>query len=488
MVASKKLEKSLLQSSGREVTLNRCLTLLFILFLTNSCSEKEGENKVFVLERADNLGDPSNQDYGFIVTENKRDFFAPVELNFTLGQSLNWNGFSLPGPSNSSDNYRALLGRDLRPVSVTPQIIGGRVINLKSIIDRDKDRLVSAYVKNTVTFADKEVTFAPAGTNQGLVYRESPDGSVKWFYQIQGGSRSLIITMTTDQNYNTYMVVDYNLGSSLYINGNKDIDLDEDFDHALIKVDRNGEKKWIRYFQVNNGQIRGSEMYGDRLLLLGYFSGTMKIGQNHEEVSNGAQDAFALMYDDQGTYLWSRSIGESSTDRFSCGHIDESSVYLAGHFTNSPKVEGRSILSSTNTAALVKFGYDGKLHWINSLKEAANSTPIESNCLDGQEESLYWATYTNGEPQPQHGPLLNLSGKRVLLFQVSKRLGKIRGYDTIEGLNSGAVVELTVDGQSRLVLGLVWTGSELKSTDGEVLATNAGGRDAFAAFYSVDQF
>lgn len=338
-------------------------------------------------------------------------------------------------------------------------------------------------MKGTVSFANTSVAFTPATTNQGLFIKEGVNGDLKWYYSIHGGVSGLS-NFALDKNDNVYILGNFGAGTSLYFNGLSVMNLDSTYNYFLMKLSSDGTLNWIRYFKT--GQLREIEVYETSILLAGYFSNSMLIEDKQTLTSAGNTDAVIALYDTNGNFLWSKQVGGAAADIFACGTLDEDGIFVSGYFSDNPTIDSNTINSSDRTAALVKLNYTGNLVWQRSLGVSATASSVQSNCVSTFGNNVYWGTYSEGTVQVENGPTMNLTGNRAYLFQVSKGNGTTSFFDSFSGFTTASVFETFFDKQGRLVYGVFWMGTEILYRNGPV-AQNGGSYDAFLGIFTIPQ-
>lgn len=434
--------------------------------------------------RTDNFGGNGvgdGQDVGVTVVENKQSGYHPWEVSFSIGDTFSWEGYLFPLPL-IADNYRVSYDQNFKPKKVTPQITGGRAHSFRSIIDSEGDRYVGSYVKNSVTFLGTTIAFVPITLNQGLFYKESKSSNLLWYYKILGTGASGLSQFSLDKDGNIYVVGNYAGVSNLYFNEDLELNLDSNFNNFMMKLSPAGELIWIRYFKIS--QLRDIEVFDNRVLISGYFTGNLLIEDKVNVNSLGSNDALVALYDLDGNFLWHKQMGGATDDMITCGVLDKEGIYLGGYFSGNPVVDGQTINSSSKTSALIKLDLNGDLLWQRSLGADAFGSSTHSNCISLYKNHVYWGTTTDGVSQMEMGPVMNIEGKSVLLLQVEKETGKTVYFDHYEGHTNASVFETFVDKLGRLTLGIYWSGTEL-THQGEKVAQNGGGQDAFVGLYLI---
>ena len=461
------------------------LCLFLSIFMLASCSEEFIFNTSNPkLMRTDNFGSTGagdGQDVGVTIIENKQNIRSPLEVSFSYGAEFEWNGVQFPAPV-LANNYRVVYDQKFRPLKVVPQITGGRAHSFRSIIDTQGNRYIASYVKNTVTFSGTTISFLPITQNKGLFYKEDKSGNLKWYYKIEGTGASGFNQFALDTQGNAYIVGNYAGTSSLHLNEDKVIDLDNTYNNFVAKISPSGDLLWYRYFKIT--QIRDIEIHDNKILLSGYFTAQLLIEDKVDVTSLGSNDGLVALYDLDGNYLWHKQMGDAGNDMITCGVLDKTGIYVAGSFSANPVIDGQTIKSLTDTGSLLKLDHNGNLIWSRSLGDKATGTPVQSNCISLYKNHVYWGTSTDGESQMESAPPMNVVGKNILLFQVEKKTGKTVFYDSFSGHTASSVFETFVDQFGRLTLGLYWTGTTLEH-NGQAVAKNAGSYDAFVAFYLV---
>ena len=160
-------------------------------------------------------------------------------------------------------------------------------------------------------------------------------------------------------------------------------------DVLLIKLDKQGEKLWIKQYGSSSND-RANAIASDtngNIYLAGYSEGSMPSNNNL-----GKTDIFITKFDSKGNLLWTKQIGTPSVDVAHGISIDENNnIYVVGRTDGS--INGYKNKGSYDIV-VVKLNKDGEQIWIqqygtNGL-DSANA--VSSSDLD----NIYLTGFTSG--------------------------------------------------------------------------------------------
>jgi hypothetical protein len=116
--------------------------------------------------------------------------------------------------------------------------------------------------------------------------------------------------------------------------------------------------------------------------------------------SNGLHDVFIAKYDENGNYLWAKSIGGSGSDIATCLEIDNlGNIYITGYFKDTvdfdPSVIANNLISNgEGDIFIAKFNSNGDYIWANSIGGSGHDIAILLK-LDSFGNILITGSYEN---------------------------------------------------------------------------------------------
>ena len=207
--------------------------------------------------------------------------------------------------------------------------------------DASGNSYVTGYYEGTADFDPGVATFnlTSNGGEDVFIQKLDASGNFIWAISIGGTSDENGRSITTDTLGNVYVIgyyrdmVDFDPGAAsfnLTSNGGDDI--------FIVKLDSNGNFIWA----VSMGGIlpdRGFSITSDalgNLYATGKFSSTVDFDPGSTTFSltaNGGEDVFIQKLDNQGNFIWAKSMGGAANDEGRSVINDNSgNVYVAGNF------------------------------------------------------------------------------------------------------------------------------------------------------------
>ena len=284
-------------------------------------------------------------------------------------------------------------------------------------------------VYTTGYFAGSNVEFNTTGSgtsdlksSNGLrdiyLIKYSSDGSYGWSRTIGGTANDEGIGLAADSTGNIYLIgifgssnVQFNTTGS----GSSDIlSTSGGADIFISKYNSNGSYGWTRKI----GGTGAEGLYGgvvldsnDNLYLAGYFSGTVEFnttgsGSSDIKISKGNYDGFITKYDSNSNYVWTRTIGGSSSDNINEVAVDSNNnVYFGGFFMSSGSIEfnttgsGPSDVYSRVGLAdmfLTKYNSDGSYGWTRKINGGPSGGAMVFEITNDYENGVYLTGYFSG--------------------------------------------------------------------------------------------
>ena len=136
-------------------------------------------------------------------------------------------------------------------------------------------------------------------------------------------------------------------------------------DIFVSKVNPSGFTEWSVSFGGNQSD-RGLGISVDKtgkILVCGFYTGTIDFGNGTSITSNGGQDAFVLKLDEDGQVLWAKGGGSSgNSDRANAVAADSlGNVLITGQFSGDANFDPFNLNASDGTidAFILKYYADG---------------------------------------------------------------------------------------------------------------------------------
>jgi gliding motility-associated-like protein len=187
-----------------------------------------------------------------------------------------------------------------------------------------------------------------------------------WAKRQAGGNVDETLGVVSDIDGNSYSTgyfstsADIN-GQSLTVQGLTDI--------FVSKVNPSGFTEWSVSFGGNQSD-RGLGISVDKtgkILVCGFYTGTIDFGNGTSITSNGGQDAFVLKLDEDGQVLWAKGGGSSgNSDRANAVAADSlGNVLITGQFSGDANFDSFNLNASDGTidAFILKYDADGNELW-----------------------------------------------------------------------------------------------------------------------------
>jgi hypothetical protein len=171
-----------------------------------------------------------------------------------------------------------------------------------------------------------------------------------WAKRQAGGNVDETLGVVSDIDGNSYSTgyfstsADIN-GQSLTVQGLTDI--------FVSKVNPSGFTEWSVSFGGNQSD-RGLGISVDKtgkILVCGFYTGTIDFGNGTSITSNGGQDAFVLKLDEDGQVLWAKGGGSSgNSDRANAVAADSlGNVLITGQFSGDANFDSFNLNASDGT-------------------------------------------------------------------------------------------------------------------------------------------
>ncbi|HRH03494.1 MAG TPA: SBBP repeat-containing protein [Bacteroidia bacterium] len=258
--------------------------------------------------------------------------------------------------------------------------------------------------------------------------------------------------VAVDKNSNVYITgfFQYNLSSTVYSSGNEDI--------FLAKYDTNGNLIWLNHMGGADWDI-GTSLDVDssgNIFVSGSFDGPADFDPSTgTSILNGTVNGFLAKYDTNGTLIWAKKIGESSSifAQTQCSAISidiEGNLIITGLFGDTMDFD-----PSSNVANLISNGdadiflakYDNNGNYLWAIQIGDTGYALGCSLATDFYKNIYLAGYYNGitdfDPSPDTACLNSANGRNFIA-----KYDTIGNYIWANPLNSGGNalnIDLVVD-------------------------------------------
>ena len=214
-------------------------------------------------------------------------------------------------------------------------------------VDNGGNVVLAGYFNGTVNFGGGGPALASAGATDIFVVRMDKSGAPLWARRFgddqQQGSTGVALDTSGAVLMTGYLkgAVDFGSGPPLTSAGGADV--------FLAKLDGSGAVLWAQRFgdQQDQGSTGVAVDSDGRVVLAGYFDGTIDFGSGPSLTSMGASNVFIAKLDGNGAVLWARGFGDSSyQEAIGVAMSADSTVTLAGNFDGSIELGGGKALQA----------------------------------------------------------------------------------------------------------------------------------------------
>ena len=183
------------------------------------------------------------------------------------------------------------------------------------------------------------VLFTPTGASDAFILKLDDNGDFIWVKQLSGDFGERVLKMDSDADGNIYSVGFYN--ENIDLDPSPDIlefESNGNNDAFIQKLDSEGDLVWGKsYGGVGQDRAQGVALdeFGE-IYTIGYFAETVDFNPNagiSNFTSEGGGDIFLQKLDQDGDFIWTKSIGSALSDHGEAVQINsENDIYLTGDF------------------------------------------------------------------------------------------------------------------------------------------------------------
>ena len=222
-------------------------------------------------------------------------------------------------------------------------------------------------------------------SGDAFITKYDPDGTKVWTRIVDSRFDQYARAVSTGLDGSIYLSGDTggSMDGQSYMGGNSDV--------FITKYTPDGTKVWTRLFGSSSDDYACSMTSGvdGSIFVCGWSTGSLD-GQ----VNSGGFDAFVTKYNPDGTQVWTRMVGTSSSDRANALTIDlDGSVYVSGWTTGS--LDGQAYGGNTD-AFVTKYDPDGAKVWTRLF--GTSSSELSTSLTKGIDGSIYLGGWTTGSP------------------------------------------------------------------------------------------
>lgn len=271
-------------------------------------------------------------------------------------------------------------------------------------VDGDNDVLIAGGLRNTVDVDPGAGTtnLTSAGSYDCLIAKYDNNGNFVWGKRVGSTGFDFFYTLDVDGNGNLFVggffegTVDFDPNA-----GTQNRTSSGNWDCVVASYDTDGNYRWANATGGGNeDRIYALRVDGDNDVYVGgWFSGT-NIDFNPGTGSNtltsqGGNDAFFAKYENDGDYVWAKSIGGTGFDGIFDIYVDASEeVYICGQFngTNVDFDPGSGSTTLTSSSTDIFFGqYDanGGLLWARNPSGTSANDNFRGIWVDESTDEIY---------------------------------------------------------------------------------------------------
>jgi len=203
-------------------------------------------------------------------------------------------------------------------------------------LDNDGNIFIAGYFNGTVNFGEGDVT--SEGSKDIFVTKVTNSGDYCWTKTFGGTGYDEAYGVAVDADGNVYVTGYFDNTVDF---GDGDRDAVGSYDIFLLKLDTNGAfafAKTIGGTSSDYGWSVGVDDFGN-VYITGTFYNTVDFsGAGDEYTSEGGEDIFLTKIKTDGTYCWTKTIGNDDCCNTACGlGLDANgNVYITGYFGEDP--------------------------------------------------------------------------------------------------------------------------------------------------------
>lgn len=257
------------------------------------------------------------------------------------------------------------------------------------------------------------------------------------------------------------------------------------FDAWLVKCDLNGVYQWSKQM---GDSVSSDSVYSlavdsnDDLLVCGQFIGTYNFGGgNLTTASPLGSDWYVVKFDSDGTHIWSKRFGSTTTDEaLSLRIAPDNSIYVSGFFGGTVNFGGGALVSAgSSDQALVKLTSAGDHVWSKRFGTSASETNSLQVALDPDANLIVLGTVSTAIDMGG-GPLTIAGSSDVFIGKYGQSSGTYLWGTQITGTGLDSIAgPAVVTSDNKIYVNGRLTGTATIGSN--TITTSSTGGDAFVA-------
>lgn len=252
----------------------------------------------------------------------------------------------------------------------------------------------NVYVTGQIEFTSvfDNFTLSSYGQHDIMVAKYDAAGVLKWIRKAGGLEGDIGLGIGIDSRHNVYVTGE--IEGVARFSSSITLTSSGNNDGFIAKYDVNGSVLWAKRFGNSSSSDKGRAIAvspSGNCYITGNFSSSVSFGSITLN-SNGGKDIFVVKYDTNGNVGWAKKAGGSKQD---CGFgiaIDFlENVYITGAFTSSATFKTTTITNSGKYSTfLAKYNSGGSFQWAKAAGTCCDSTQANAVTLD-EEGNIYIA-------------------------------------------------------------------------------------------------
>ncbi len=253
-----------------------------------------------------------------------------------------------------------------------------------------------------------------------------------------------------------------------------------DLDIIFAKYDGNGNHIWSKRLGgsgTDGVQALLQDPSSGDLFLAGSYQGSVDFGDG-VWTSAGWSDGFIVRYESNGTCLWSRSIGGSSSESVQAAALAGSDLVVTGPFSGPVDFGDGAVMPDSTDFFVLKLDGNGGLLWRKTFGGSAND--LSSGVAVGNTMEVYVTGRFGGDVDFGGGSITAYGGGDAFVVRLDVD-GNHDWSRSFRGNGSAAASSIAVDATGSVFVGGAFHGNLEYDGVKNVLSTNVFGQDIFVA-------